>query len=205
MKKKIFILSYTFLLGCLFSCKSPENEYLITITTSLGDIQLILFDQTPKHKDNFLKLVDEKFYDDMSIHAIINPLMVVMGDPQTKNSSVPGEQWGKKGIGYTIPQEINPNLKLRRGSIAAIRDEDSINPEKASDGSNFAIILYRNELPQFDGKYTVFGQVVSGYEVLDLLGKQPVNQNKPLQNIKIKIKATSMTKTQITQTFGYVF
>lgn len=204
LKKNYLTFALVLLIGT-DSCKNKENDYLVTISTKLGDIQVVLFDETPKHKDNFLKLVEEKHYDGMAIHFLFKQFMMVTGDPKTK-TSINKSEWGLSGAGYTIPAEINQKFKFKRGVLASIREEDKKNPTMASDGSAFAIILNKYGLPAFEGKYTIFGQVIGGYEVIEKLEMLPVNEAyQPLKDLRITIKAKPMTKTQISSIFGYKF
>ncbi len=197
---------FIFVLLLSFSCTNKENDHLITISTPHGNIQLVLFDQTPLHKKNFLKLVDEKFYDDMAIHTLFRQYLLGTGNPKTKSKGVAKSEWGLGGADYTIPAEINANFKFVRGTIAAVREDDAKNPTKASNGSAFAIILSRKSVTTFEGRYTAFGHVISGYDVLERLELQAVDKDyRPITDIRIKITATPMTKSQIFQTFGYRF
>ena len=111
----------------------------IKIKTSFGDIVVRLYDETPLHRDNFLKLVKEKFYDGCLFHRVIKGFMIQGGDPESKDAK-PGEQYGTGGPGYTIEAEINPGLYHKRGALAAARTGDEINPERRSSGSQFYIV-----------------------------------------------------------------
>ncbi|MCQ2292001.1 MAG: peptidylprolyl isomerase [Bacteroidales bacterium] len=190
---------------------TKEKMTEVLIETSMGNIQIALYNETPQHRDNFIKLVKENYYDGVLFHRIIKGFMIQTGDPDSKDAK-PGQMLGAGGPGYRIPAEINPNLIHRRGAVAAARDN---NPQKASSGSQFYIVdgtvyptsqlvsmcqRYGKALtaeqekvyttiggaPWLDGEYTVFGQVVSGMEVVDKIAAAQKNANdRPLEDIKI--------------------
>lgn len=190
----------------------------VLLKTTFGDITIALYDDTPKHKANFEKLVNEKFYDGLLFHRIIQGFMIQGGDPDSKNAK-PGQQLGAGDIGYKIPAEIVNGRFHKRGAVAAAREGDQVNPQKASSGCQFYIVdgtVYDNEkmnmiaqrtgktfspeqveayttiggAPWLDGDYTVFGEVVSGMDVVDKIAAQKKNgADRPLEDIKI-ISAT---------------
>lgn len=113
---------------------------LVLIKTSLGDIKVKLYDQTPLHRDNFLKLVKEQYYNGTLFHRVIKNFMVQGGDPQSKGASA-GKSLGTGGPGYTVPAEIvYPQLFHKRGALSAARQGDETNPQRASSGSQFYIV-----------------------------------------------------------------
>jgi cyclophilin family peptidyl-prolyl cis-trans isomerase len=136
-------LKYTLLLGflALLSCNSilEEKTELITLKTNLGTMRFLLFDETPKHKANFIKLTNEGFYKGTLFHRVVDDFMIQGGNPTSKNSPK-GSRIGAGGTSYKIPAEIVPKLLHRKGALAAIRDNDSVNPQKESNGSQFYII-----------------------------------------------------------------
>lgn len=204
MKKSLILL---LLLSSSLSLAQnrKRKDYLVTLNTDFGPMRLVLYDQTPKHKENFLKLVGQQFYDSLLFHRIIPGFMVQGGDPNSRKAR-PGEPLGNGDVGYKIPAEIVPNLFHKKGALAAARDN---NPEKASSGCQFYVVQGRvwtdSELktqiershsrapervftdpqkevyktiggsPHLDGSYTVFGEVVDGLAVVDSLAKQPRN------------------------------
>lgn len=111
----------------------------VKISTSLGDIIVRLYDETPLHRDNFLKLAEEGYYDGTIFHRVIKNFMVQGGDPDSKNPQ-PNAQYGTGGPDYTIEAEIKPNLYHKRGALAAARTGDEVNPERRSSGSQFYIV-----------------------------------------------------------------
>lgn len=117
-----------------------DGDVLVDISTSAGDIQVRLFGDTPRHRDNFLKLVKEGFYDGVLFHRVINEFMIQTGDPDSKNAA-PGKSLGTGGPGYTIESEIvYPRHFHRKGALAAARQGDQVNPERRSSGSQFYIV-----------------------------------------------------------------
>ncbi len=111
----------------------------VKISTDYGDIIIGLYDETPKHRDNFLKLVDEGFYDSLLFHRVIKSFMIQGGDPESKNAAADAPL-GNGGPGYTIPAEIVPGLFHKKGALAAARQGDQMNPLRASSGSQFYIV-----------------------------------------------------------------
>ena len=119
---------------------ADEKDALVEIKTTEGDIIVELYNDTPLHRDNFLKLVDEGFYDGVLFHRVINDFMIQTGDPQSKNA-VSGQMLGGGDPGYTIEAEIvYPKHYHKRGALAAARTGDNVNPEKRSSGSQFYIV-----------------------------------------------------------------
>ena len=183
---------YTFLiiiitgLFILSSCKN-DKDYLVTLKTNYGDINLILFDQTPKHKDNFLKLAEKGFYDSLLFHRVIDDFMIQTGDPNTKGNIDPNT-FGKGGPGYTIPPEFNPQLIHAKGMIGAARMGDNVNPKKESNGSQFYIIegvvfteeSLKEARVNMTELYKYFGNLIqrSGYQELNLQYTQLQTENK---------------------------
>jgi cyclophilin family peptidyl-prolyl cis-trans isomerase len=132
----IFVLALILMAGCAGGQKEMD---VVTIKTTYGDMTAVLYDQTPKHKANFLKLVDEKFYDSTLFHRIMEGFMIQGGDPNSKNAQ-PGEPLGRGGPGYTVPAEINAELYHEKGALSAARLGDQMNPQKESSGSQFYIV-----------------------------------------------------------------
>jgi len=137
MKNSFWIFAF-FMIAFLGSCDAQQEE-VVTIKTSYGDMVAILYDQTPKHKENFLKLIDQKFYDSTLFHRVIEGFMIQGGDPDSKKAQ-PGQQLGQGGPGYTIPAEIDSNLYHVKGALSAARLSDQQNPKKQSSGSQFYIV-----------------------------------------------------------------
>lgn len=134
------LLSTVLLFLLLTTCaQNKKGESVVTIKTSYGDMVVILFDETPKHKENFIKLINAKFYDSLLFHRVMPEFMIQGGDPESKKAAA-GQPLGSGGPGYTIHAEFNPNLYHERGVLSAARLSDGANPTKASSGSQFYIV-----------------------------------------------------------------
>ena len=119
--------------------KSKASENTFVVHTKFGDMKGRLYDETPLHRDNFIKLVNEGFYDSLLFHRIIKDFMIQGGDPESKNAPK-GKQLGNGGPGYTIPAEINSKFIHKKGALSAARMGDRVNPKKESSGSQFYIV-----------------------------------------------------------------
>ena len=202
-------------LALMSACKSSEKT--ATITTDYGTITVKLYNETPQHRDNFVKLANEGFYNGTLFHRVIKEFMIQGGDPDSKNAT-PEQMLGQGEPGYTIPAELVPKRYHKRGTLCAARKGDQVNPEKQSSGSQFYIVQgkkrkktglqqieartgtkvaeqekkpykERGGTAMLDGKYTVFGEVISGMEVVDKIAEQPTGYaDRPLQDVKMTIK-----------------
>lgn len=123
----------------LSECTGNKNDTVITIKTSQGDMVAILYDETPKHKENFIKLAKEGFYNDLLFHRVMQGFMIQGGDPDSRNAA-PGQPLGMGSPGYTIEAEFNPKYFHDKGTLSAARLPDQQNPAKASSGSQFYIV-----------------------------------------------------------------
>ena len=165
--------------------KLPE-EPVVDIVTNLGLIKVRLYSKTPKHRDNFVKLVQEHFYDGLLFHRVINGFMIQSGDPLTRDTSKVA-QFGTGGPGYTIPAEFNPVLTHKKGAVAAARRGDAANPKKESSGSQFYIVQDADNCSQLDGEYTVFGETVSGFDVIDKIAAVDTDRrDRPVHDVHIR-------------------
>jgi len=174
---------------------------LVTISTSLGDMKVILYDQTPRHKENFLKLAKDCYYNNTTFHRIIDGFMIQGGDANSKDDNPNND--GAGDIGYRIPAEISPNLKHVRGAVAAARNN---NPQKESSGSQFYIVENHNGTPFLDNNYTVFGQVISGLDVIDKIAEQPKGpMDRPTTPIPMQVKVKKVKKKKITKEYNYQY
>ena len=123
----------------LSSC-STKKEYMVRMFTTAGVVDMKLYDETPAHRDNFVRLVKNHQYDSLLFHRVIKDFMIQGGDPASKNA-VPGELLGEGDLGYTVEAEFMPDLHYhRRGALAAAREGDDVNPSKASSACQFYIV-----------------------------------------------------------------
>ena len=182
--------------------KPKGKDQLVAIQTPQGELKLVLFDDTPRHKENFLKLAKEGFYDGTTFHRVIEGFMIQGGDPNTKDSE-PGND-GIGNPGYTVPAEINPNHKHVRGAVAAARQGDLANPQRASSGSQFYIVENHDGTPMLDEVYTVFGQVVDGLDVIDEIAALPKDgRDRPLSDVQMKVTVEKVKKKKIARKYDY--
>ncbi len=284
MKKLFYCVTVVlFFISCTVQ---SSKEELVSIQTEYGDMLVLLYDETPEHKENFLKLAKEGFYDSTTFHRIIDGFMIQGGDPNSKDDNEMND--GQGGPGYTIPAEFNSALIHKRGAIAAARTGGPQNPEKRSSGSQFYIVdgnvlseaemmgmtqninmqreeemmrnfvqrpenkfyldaLIRNQnnrnqdslnllieeikpqallgfeefsytdeqmevyttiggTPFLDNNYTVFGELLSGFDVIDSIATQPKNsRDRPLSDIPMTVKVKEMTRNKISKEYGYTW
>jgi cyclophilin family peptidyl-prolyl cis-trans isomerase len=267
MKSIILLFLSLFVYSCPGTTKNNiMDETIVRIETAYGNIDIKLYNETPLHRDNFVKLINQGFYKDLLFHRVINNFMIQGGDPGSRGAGK-NVQLGAGGPGYTIPAEMNDNLFHRKGALAAARQGDNTNPDRESSGSQFYIVhgevfneqslnqleahnnnqrqqlfqvkIFRdlekeyldrgiqpdyNEIslkakeivndrllndpvffeysdhqkeiystsggtPHLDGAYTVFGETIKGFDVIDSIASQETNNSgRPLSDIKMNIK-----------------
>ncbi|MCL1943581.1 MAG: peptidylprolyl isomerase [Candidatus Azobacteroides sp.] len=220
---KILFLILISITMCTFCNAGNGKETLVLVETELGDIKIKLYDETPLHRDNFVKLVESGFYDGLQFHRIIKDFMIQGGDPESKNA--PAEkQLGAGGPGYNIPAEIvYPKYFHKRGALSAARQGDQVNPEKESSGSQFYIVWGTTfsdaQLDNFEQNMLnkemqqVFNQLADSCrtEIQDLYAKQDQEgltklQNELIQQTQAKVDSSSVKFTpeqrQVYKTIG---
>ena len=222
---KLRFLSLTFL--CIFAVQTilagnqptkstttiMDTSTYVLISTNLGDIKIKLYDETPQHKANFIKIIEDGVLDSTLFHRVIPEFMIQGGDPNSKNAQ-PGQPLGMGGLDYRVPAEFNNNLIHKRGALAAARDN---NPAKASSSCQFYIVQGRKytqqELatlaartgnnwtpeqiktyeevggaPFLDMNYTVFGEVVSGMDVVDKIAAEARDsRDRPYKDVRMQV------------------
>ena len=176
-----------------------ERFQTIKISTKFGDIRFYLYQSTPLHHDNFLKLAGEDFYDGTTFHRIIDDFMIQGGDPNSKDGDPSND--GQGGPGYQIDAEFNPKLTHVQGAVAAARTN---NPEKRSSGSQFYIVEDDGGEPGLDGQYTVFGIVFDGIDVVSEIAQQPKASNdRPIDNITMNVDIVWYTPAELKSQFDF--
>lgn len=231
MKKIVLLILICFVAVGMIAAKpqrvKKQRQKMVKIETTLGAIKVKLYDETPLHRDNFLKLVKDEFYEGVLFHRVIKDFMIQAGDPESKTADSTA-RLGAGGLGYTVPAEIDfPKFYHKRGALAAARQGDMVNPEKKSSSCQFYIVQgqtftdaqldqmemrltyqlrmkepfkYTEEqrtmyktfggTPHLDGQYTVFGEVVEGFDVLQKISEVKTSRgDRPVEDIRIlKVK-----------------
>lgn len=213
--KKLFLLFLSFC--CLQAIATkPKNQY-VKITTNKGTVIIKLYNETPLHRDNFIKLTKEGLYNGTLFHRVIKEFMIQGGDPDSKNA-LPHTELGNGGLNYTVPAEFRDSLFHKKGVLAAAREGDDVNPTKASSSTQFYIVqgkiwndstlnkieekrmkfkipewqrqVYKTigGTPHLDRNYTVYGEVVKGLEMVDAIANEPTgNADRPITDIKMTV------------------
>jgi len=220
--KKLFTITLL-LLSIVAFARSPKNQY-VRIRTSYGDCIIRLYNETPLHRDNFIKLAKKGFYNGTLFHRVIQNFMIQGGDPDSKKA-IPELELGDGDVGYTVPAEFRDSLFHKRGVLAAARDE---NPKKASSGCQFYITegkrftdgkldtLEKTRLkgrkipawqrewyksvggvPHLDQNYTVYGEVVSGLDMVDRIAAVKKDAcDRPLTDVPMTVEVLSKKECQ---------
>ena len=144
------------------------EEPVYEIKTTHGTMKVKIYSKTPKHRDNFAKLVSENYYDGIRFHRVIEGFMIQTGDPFSRDTAKINA-WGTGGPDYTVPAEFVNEYWHKKGALAAARKGDLANPKKASSGSQFYIVHDENACLHLDGQYSIFGEVIEGLEVIDVI------------------------------------
>jgi cyclophilin family peptidyl-prolyl cis-trans isomerase len=224
MRKYVLLLFTAFITVSLFAqqnvkLKRKDRKRDVEFITTEGTIVVRLYDSTPLHRDNFLRLVKSHYYDSILFHRVIKNFMIQAGDPNSKRAPA-GQPLGNGGPGYTIPAEFRTTLFHKKGVVAAARQSDNVNPEKKSGATQFYIVQGRSfsdqqldsietvrlhgyklpaahrevyktigGTPQLDQNYTVFGEVVTGLDVVDKIASSATStgqdRDRPLQDVRI--------------------
>jgi len=183
--------------------QSTKTDFLVTINTEYGKIKLILFDDTPLHKENFIDLARAGVYDHILFHRVINRFMIQTGDYTTRNQAI---NYDPRIIKDPIPAEIHPHYTHVRGAVGTARRGDDVNPEMKSNPTQFYIIQNYTGAHHLDGKYTIFGQVMSGFEVIDQIASQPTgNRDRPLKDIRITVDIDQVSRADIEKFYNFTY
>lgn len=210
--KTTFTLLFFLCFSAVFAAK-PTHQY-VKLKTEQGECIIMLYNNTPLHRDNFIKLVKKGFYNGTLFHRVIKSFMIQGGDPDSKGAPA-GKELGNGDVGYTIPAEFRDSLFHKKGALAAARDD---NPEKASSGCQFYLVqgkkftdpqldsleikrlhfklpVWQREVykriggsPHLDKRYTVYGEVVRGMSLIDTVALVSTDKNdRPLADIKMTV------------------
>lgn len=210
------LISFVMIFALASDLRAQEAETIVLIDTDMGKVKVKLFNDTPKHRDNFIKNVNEKLYDGLLFHRVIKQFMIQAGDVNSKDAPM-DKHLGDGDLDYTIPAEIvYPKYFHKAGMLCAARTGDDVNPERASSATQFYIVtgkfftemeldkmekeknitltpeqkqayMLEGGAPHLDGKYTIFGEVISGMKTVMKIQLVETNEDdRPLKNIKIK-------------------
>ena len=180
--------------------KSKKDE-VVTITTTQGVIRLVLFDDTPLHKANFLQKAKSGFYNGTSFHRIIDNFMIQGGDVNSKDADTSNDGLGRANEG-TVPAELGPGHPHLYGSVAAARMGGPAGTPSSS--SQFYLVENHGGAHFLDGQYTVFGQVIQGLEVIDKIAKLPKDgRDHPTVDAKMTMKVEKLKRKKISQLYAY--
>lgn len=228
-------LLVAFVAVSMSSCVTQRNlkkDKVVTLETQYGTMHMVLFDDTPLHKANFIKLAETGYYDGLLFHRIIEDFMIQGGDPNSRDAK-PGERLGFGDGGMEkVPYEFTPKHLHVKGALAAARGG---NPEKKSNPAQFYIVdgkeltdeeltmlekrnkmdytteqraeyMIKGGYPSLDNNYTVYGQVINNLDVIDKIVTQPKDRyNRPTEDIKMKMTVQEMKKKKITKMYGYQY
>jgi cyclophilin family peptidyl-prolyl cis-trans isomerase len=232
MRKNLFFAFVSVLTVLSLDLAAQRKDYLISLETNLGSAKIILYDETPLHKANFIKLSKSKFYDGLIFHRVIKNFMIQGGDPLSKDA----EKGARVGFGgdnmERIPYEFNKARVHKKGALAAARDG---NAEKKSSACQFYIVqgkkLSDDEIlkvqgsnnltysgqqkmdyvtlggtPFLDNNYTVFGEVIQGLDLVDKIAQVSTDQyNRPNEDVKMSITVKKISKRKISRKYGYKY
>ncbi len=201
---------WTLLISLLFTASVqaqgiPDNnhDYLVTLKTDYGDIKIILYDDIPMHKMNFIELAKAGVYDHVTFHRVINNFMIQTGDPSTCNQD---KDYDPTIISKTIPAEIRHHHKHVKGAVGAARRGDKVNPMKKSSGTQFYIVQNARSGKHLDGEYTVFGKVMSGLNVVDKIAAVKTNeQDKPLKDVRMTVEVETVKRSDIEKFYSFEY
>ncbi len=216
MKHRFFWMIITTLFACSLFIKAQDKETIVLIDTNKGKIKVKLYNDTPKHRDNFIKNVENKIYDGLLFHRVIRQFMIQGGDINSKDAPAK-ELLGSGDLSYTIPAEIvYPKYFHKAGALCAARTGNDVNPQKESSATQFYIVtgkyftsmeldkmekkdnikftpeqreayMMQGGYPQLDQEYTVFGEVISGMKVVNKIQMVETDENdRPIEDIRIK-------------------
>ena len=183
--KKLFLCLCTAVMTTVGCAPKPEKEVVMVVETTMGTVEFKLYNETPLHRDNFLRLAEEHYFDSLLFHRVIDDFVIQGGDPNSKYAK-PGEMLGDGEPDFRVPAEIrvDQGITCVKGSILAAREGDDVNPQRESCASQYCFMM--RPCPHLDGAYTVFGEVTEGMDVLEAIQKVATDENdRPLEDIRM--------------------
>ena len=184
MRKLLFLALAV--VSTLAACApKPEKEVVMVVETTMGTVEFKLYNETPLHRDNFIKLAGEHYFDSLLFHRVIDDFVIQGGDPDSKYAE-PGQMLGEGEPGFRVPAEIrvDQGIITKKGSVLAAREGDDVNPDRESCASQYCFMM--RPCPHLDGAYTVFGEVTEGMEVLEAIQKVDTDEyDRPLEDIRM--------------------
>ena len=184
MRKRILWLAA--LAAMLAACgPKTDKEVVMVVETTMGTVEFKLYNETPLHRDNFIRLAEEHYFDSLLFHRVIDDFVIQGGDPNSKYAK-PGEMLGDGEPDFRVPAEIrvDQGITCVKGSILAAREGDDVNPQRESCASQYCFMM--RPCPHLDGAYTVFGEVTEGMDVLEAIQKVATDENdRPLEDIRM--------------------
>ena len=174
-------------LAAMLSACGPktEKEVVMVVETTMGTVEFKLYNETPLHRDNFIRLAEEHYFDSLLFHRVIDDFVIQGGDPNSKYAK-PGELLGDGEPDFRVPAEIrvDQGITCVKGSILAAREGDDVNPNRESCASQYCFMM--RPCPHLDGAYTVFGEVTEGMDVLEAIQKVATDEyDRPLEDIRM--------------------
>lgn len=180
------ILCIAALAAMLSACgPKTEKEVVMVVETTMGTVEFKLYNETPQHRDNFIRLAEEHYFDSLLFHRVIDDFVIQGGDPNSKYAK-PGELLGDGEPDFRVPAEIrvDQGITCVKGSILAAREGDDVNPNRESCASQYCFMM--RPCPHLDGAYTVFGEVTEGMDVLEAIQKVATDEyDRPLEDIRM--------------------
>ena len=206
----LWLLALIWLAGPVLAATKPDKpakksskDEVVTISTSQGTIRLILFDDTPLHKANFLKRAQSGAYNGTTFHRVIDGFMIQGGDTNTKDADPSNDGLGQANEG-TIPAELGPGHQHNYGAVAAARMGGPVGTPSSS--TQFYLVENHDGTHFLDGMYTVFGQVIQGLDVIDKIAKLPKDgRDRPAAAVKMTVKVEKLKRKKITKLYDYKY
>ena len=182
----VIILCLSAWLTTMAQVSEQSSRAEVLLETTEGNIRIALYNETPRHRDNFIRLVESHFYDSLLFHRVIPNFMIQAGDPDSRHAES-GTLLGEGDLPYKLePEILFPTIHHRYGSVAAAREGDDVNPNRLSSACQFYIVTRKGGTPHLDGAYTVFGEVVEGMDVANRIQRQMRDDDdRPVYDVRI--------------------